>query len=1014
MMAQLRRVRFHVSLVWTIVLIVVVLSGAALAIVITVGDRSIDQAVDREFSRAQELAYQRITAVMEEAQDIAAMNAVATGLRDTTEDPLDHPGAPLFLEQLRRSETLYSVYIGYDDGRFFQLIKAENDPGIIASLEAPAGTMFIFRSISAPSPSGQRRQEWRFVGADGSIVGSRGDQNTPYDPRTRPWYQDSDHATATVQFSRVYRFNSLDDLGITAARRLEFGEGTIGVDLTLGTLQAYLQTHTASPNGGILIVDDQDRIIAGNTTFLDTIGAVTDQSVQSIPFIAQFLDSDRDSDRSGSDSPQNADLHGEKWLMQSIAIDSPQDDHTGLSGWTLVLGAPEYDFLGPFTTIKRRILWLTLIVLVIAIPLVFLTTHRATRVIDALAAEASRIQNLDFTEATSIESPIYEFHQLSLGFQAMRRHLQSRTVELNASMDRLAKIIELNIAISAEQNIDRLSELILQGAQELSHADGGSLYLKNEQTRALDFIIVLNDTLGFVQGGTSGNAVTLPSVPLYDEEGNPNEHNVVSYTVHNEATVNIPDAYNAVGFDFSGTRRFDESNGYRSQSFLTVPLKPRGSEIIGAIQLLNAKDPETGETVEFSSEIQRFVEALAAGAATALYNRDLIEEQRRLFDAMIQLIAGAIDAKSPYTGGHCARVPEIALMIAHKAHETTDGPLGGFRFDSDHDWRAFRIGAWLHDAGKVTTPDYVVDKATKLETIYNRIHEIRTRFEVLLRDARIARHEAVIGGADPVAEDQKLAAEEEALQEEYAFIAECNLGGEFLAPDRMERLKQIAQRRWMRYFDDSIGLSWSENLRRDRRDEMSLPAEEPLLADRPDHIIPRTDDFYRQYEKFGFTIPVPENLYNLGELYNLSVGRGTLTEEERFKINEHVMQTILMLDRLPFPKNLENVPEYAGTHHEALNGTGYPKQLTGDDLSIPARIMAIADIFEALTASDRPYKKAKPLSVAVDILSKFKEEGHIDPDIFDLFLRSGIYREYAERYLRPEQVDEVDISKYLG
>ena len=530
----------------------------------------------------------------------------------------------------------------------------------------------------------------------------------------------------------------------------------------------------------------------------------------------------------------------------------------------------------------------------------------------------------------------------------------------------------------------------------------------------LDFKIVLNDSLGFVQGGTSGNPVTLPPVPLYTEDGSPNEHNVVSHTVNNETTVNIPDAYNTGGFDFSGTRRFDEANGYRSQSFLTVPLKPRGSEIIGAIQLLNAKDSETGETIEFSGEIQRFVEALSAGAATALYNRDLIEEQKRLFDAMIQLIAGAIDAKSPYTGGHCARVPEIAQMLARQADTITTGPLGDFQFGSDQDWRAFRIGAWLHDAGKVTTPDYVVDKATKLETIYNRIHEIRTRFEVLLRDARIERYEALLSGADTVEADEQLARTERELYDEFAFIAEANLGGEFMAPERIERLRRIGERRWMRHFDDTIGLSWAEQQRQPPGEPPVLPVEEHLLADKPGHRIPRTGEFYAQYEKFGFTLPVPEDLYNQGELYNLSIERGTLTAEERFKINEHVMQTIAMLDRLPFPATLKDVPEYAGTHHEALNGTGYPRQLTGEDLSIPARIMAIADIFEALTASDRPYKQPKPLSVAIDILAKFKAEGHIDPDLFDLFLESGLYREYALKHLRPEQIDEVDISRYLG
>jgi HD-GYP domain-containing protein (c-di-GMP phosphodiesterase class II) len=510
--------------------------------------------------------------------------------------------------------------------------------------------------------------------------------------------------------------------------------------------------------------------------------------------------------------------------------------------------------------------------------------------------------------------------------------------------------------------------------------------------------------------------VTLPSVNLFDTDGNPNDNNVVTHAVHTGSTFNIADAYDATSFDFSGTRRFDESSGYRSKSMLTVPLKPRGAGIIGAMQLINAQDPETGEIIPFSPEIQRFVEALAAGAATALYNRDLIEAQRRLFDSMIRLIAGAIDAKSPYTGGHCARVPELAMMIAKEAERTDDGPLADFKFESSEDWRAFRIGAWLHDAGKVTTPDFVVDKSTKLETIYNRIHEVRTRFEVVLRDARIRRHEAVLAGADPEEEDRTLREFESQLKEEFEFVANANLGGESISEEHARRLDQIGSRTWLRHFDDTLGLSWEEAMRLPDRSEDSeaLPVAERLLADKPEQIVPRTSEFYEQYKGFDFAIPVPEALYNRGELYNLKIGRGTLTSEERFKINEHVMQTIVMLEELPFPRELSNVPRYAGTHHETLTGDGYPRRLSEEDLSIPERVMAVADIFEALTASDRPYKRTKPLSVAVDILHKFKMDRHIDPDVFDLFLTSGIYREYAEQYLKPEQLDEVDISKYVG
>jgi HD-GYP domain-containing protein (c-di-GMP phosphodiesterase class II) len=995
---------------------VAVTALATLALVIVVSDQSVETTADQLFTAAGELAGERTASLFRSAADLAMAGARIAELTAVEQEPQEHPAVPFFIESLQWNEDLYSVYVGRESGDFFQVINTRGDLRILEDHGAPEGTVFLLRSI-VTAQSGERVETWAFVGADGTTsTGRHRVTDTRYDPRRRPWYRAAaDRPDGRVSLSEPYLFHSLGAPGITLSRSLVDGDGVFGVDMTLQSLQDFTLSQQISPQGGILVSDPAGRIVASHpalTALLertvsdnresegDSGGSSTgtDTAFPLLPDVLRTLPTDT-----------GHRIADERWI--ALRREIPAIDGTP---WAVVAAAPIDDFLAPFQMIRTRIVWATVLVLLAAIPIVLLLSRSMTRVLTALAEEAARVRDLDFATTAPVQSSIVEFHRLGLGFNAMKERLRSRTRDLNASLDRLSKIIDLNIAISAEQNIDRLSELILQGAQELSHADGGSLYLINNEAHALEFVIVLNDTLGFSQGGTSGSPVTLPPVPLFDVAGNPNEHNVVSHTVHHEQTVNIADAYNEGGFDFSGTRKFDEANGYRTQSVLTVPLKPRGSEIIGAIQLLNAKDPDTGETTVFSGEIQRFVEALSAGAATALYNRDLIEEQKRLFDAMIQLIAGAIDAKSPYTGGHCARVPEIALMLAGEAERSDKGTLREFHFDGDSDLLAFRIGAWLHDAGKVTTPDYVVDKATKLETIYNRIHEIRTRFEVLLRDARIERHEAVLSGADPATEDATLARIERELQEEYAFIAECNLGGEYMAPERLERLKEIARRRWMRHFDDSIGLSWSEQQRRDNTVPVTLPVEEHLLADKEEHIIPRTDDFYGQYERFGFTIPVPEHLYNLGEVYNLSVGRGTLTAEERFKINEHVMQTIVMLDRLPFPRALGSVPEYAGTHHETLDGSGYPRQLTGEDLSIPARIMAIADIFEALTASDRPYKKAKPLSAAIDILAKFKEEGHIDPELFDLFLESGVYRKYAERYLRPDQLDEVDITRYVG
>ena len=331
----------------------------------------------------------------------------------------------------------------------------------------------------------------------------------------------------------------------------------------------------------------------------------------------------------------------------------------------------------------------------------------------------------------------------------------------------------------------------------------------------------------------------------------------------------------------------------------------------------------------------------------------------------------------------------------------------------EEDWEAVHIAAWLHDCGKVTTPEYIVDKATKLEALYDRIHEIRMRFEVLKRDAEIACWQAIAGGADEATARAALAAAWALLDEEFAFVAACNEGGEEMDPARIERLQRIAARTWLRTLDDRLGVSPDE-LRR-KGPVVALPVREALLADKPEHRVARSaEELIPADNPWGFRLRVPALRYNRGELANLSIGRGTLTDEDRYKINEHIVQTIRMLDELPFPRHLKAVPEIAGGHHEKMDGSGYPRGLTREQMSPVARMMAIADIFEALTAVDRPYKKGKTLSEAIGIMARMRDAGHIDPDLFALFLTSGVYRQYAERYMPRDCVDEVDVARLLG
>jgi len=530
----------------------------------------------------------------------------------------------------------------------------------------------------------------------------------------------------------------------------------------------------------------------------------------------------------------------------------------------------------------------------------------------------------------------------------------------------IRKLTAVGIALSSEKDNNRLMEHILGSAKELTNADGGTLYRRTDDDQ-LVFEIMLTDSLDIHKGGTSGEPMSLPPLPMFDADGRPNERMVAARAAVTGETVNVQDAYRSTEFDFSGTREFDERTGYRSTSFLTVPMRNHEDEVIGVLQLINATDTQSGEVVPFSREDQELVESLASQAAIAWTKKRLIDDQRRLFESFIELIAKAIDDKSPYTGGHCRRVPILTMMIADAAAATTEGPLADFHMSED-DRYELRVAAWLHDCGKITTPEYVVDKATKLQTIFDRVELIDTRFEVLRRDAEIEmlRRKLAARGGDGSGHGNEQTAEREyrerveALDAEREFVRRCNEGGETLADGSKERVDRIA------------GVTWRD----------------------PD----------------GRSVP----FLSEEERRNLKIERGTLLPEEREIIKNHVAVTIEMLESLPYPTNLRRVPEFAGCHHERMDGQGYPRGLTGEEMSIQARCVAIADVFEALTAGDRPYKKAMPLSQALTIMGRMKLESHIDPDLFDVFVRGRLWLRYAREHLRPEQLDTVDVSQLPG
>jgi HD-GYP domain-containing protein (c-di-GMP phosphodiesterase class II) len=538
----------------------------------------------------------------------------------------------------------------------------------------------------------------------------------------------------------------------------------------------------------------------------------------------------------------------------------------------------------------------------------------------------------------------------------------------NAILNRLEELNAIGIALSNERDTNRLLENIMVAAKRITNADAGTLYLHDPEKKLLKFEIIRTDTLGIAMGGTTGVPITFYPIQLYDTDGNPNNNMVVAHAALSGKSVNIPDAYKAEGFDFSGTKSFDRKTGYRSTSLMAVPMRNHENELIGVLQLINAQDRGSGQIVPFTQQDQSLLESLASQAAIALTNHLLIQQMEDLFEAFVSLINTAIDDKSAYTGGHCARVPALTMMLADAVNRTKEGPLKDFEM-TDKDRYELKIAGLLHDCGKITTPVHVVDKSTKLETIFDRIHLLDTRFEVLKRDAEIAMLLQLSqlnssASLDIKDTETKVRAEYKALilqlDEDREFLRHCNIGSEKMDEAHLARIQQIAAYQW-----------------RNAEGETAK---------------------FLSYE----------------EIENLSIRAGTLTHAERQIINHHIDITIKMLESLPWPKHLKKVPEYAGGHHERMDGKGYPRGLTREQMSVQARVMGIADIFEALTAKDRPYKRGKTLTESLNILGNFKENGHIDPDLFDVFVREKVYLEYATQFLDKDQIDKVDELQIPG
>lgn len=519
----------------------------------------------------------------------------------------------------------------------------------------------------------------------------------------------------------------------------------------------------------------------------------------------------------------------------------------------------------------------------------------------------------------------------------------------------LDKLSHVGRSMATEQDFERLIDIILQASIEIVHADGGSLYLVDRERREGP------KNLRFKRSFLNLDAHEF-LLPIDNKS-------IAGYVALTNEPLNLDDVHNMPPeAPFRYNSDYDKAHSYYTKSMLVIPMVNQRGEVIGVLQMINRKhhhsiklsteEMKSDKVFSFTQSDFSLLYSLAGQAGIAIENQILVNEQKQLLGSFIDMIAKAIDTKSRHTGAHCSRVPILTEMIADVACKSKEGIFSDFSL-SPNEWYEFKVAAGLHDCGKITTPVWVMDKSTKLEKLADRLDYIKMRLEILKRDLKLKEHYESLGEGNPYKGIDLNQFSEKGLEEISEFLTRVNQGSESLSAEDAARIRDYA----------NIQFASAEGL---------------------------------------------QSLITEDEKENLLIQRGTLNNEERLIINWHIVETIRMLESLPFPKELERVPEYAGGHHERMDGEGYPRGLYGKQMSIPARIMAVADIFEALTAQDRPYKQGKTLSEALEIMGKMKEENHFDPDIFDLFIREKVYLRYAEVHLPPNMIDEIDEEKLLA
>jgi len=852
--------------------------------------------------------------------------------------------------ELAENPLVSAVYVGYDNGDFL-LMRPLDHRDVRERFQAPPQAAYLVQAVQL-GDDGERHGSFLFYDARRDLVLRRPEPDYQFDPRTRPWYIGAADTQATVT-SRPYVFFSTRQVGITLSRRSPSGGAIVAVDVTLEDLGEALGSLRMTPSAELALVDDDGAVIGYRDmeALLVRKDGSDDFDLRTLDGLG--VDALTRLGRGAADLGRvvSYESGGREWFGMALPFNA-------IDGVTmrLLTAAPVDELLGPLTHTRTRMILISIALIVLFLPLGWLVGSAVGRALEDVSAQSLRMSWFDFHRRKS------------------RPASALREVEaLNGVMDKVAgsmeSLLDISRVLGSEPRIETMLTQVLEKFVQATRCEGGAVYLFGQDRQRLN------------------------RVAAFGEQDS------------------LPDSMTAE--DGAGALA---GAGGRDRRCVAFALHGRDQQSLGLLMLVHDADRDHA-----APEFAAFAERLTGMLAVAIETRQLIEAQRRLFESITHILADAIDAKSPYTGGHCERVPKLAILLADRMEAESAGPYADFHLDDD-EREAFRLAAWLHDCGKVTSPGHIMDKATKLELVYNRIHEIRMRFEVLWRDAEAECLQARLRGEDTGAAQARRDACQAQLREEFRFIAQCNIGGESLADSAIERLRAIGERTWLRHFDDALGLDPQESARlaRSRPQPPALPATERLLADQPHHIVPWDDARRPAVERddprntWGFDMVLPEHQRNMGELHNLAIRRGTLTPEDRFAINDHIVQTLIMLTRLPWPPHLRRVPDIAANHHERMDGKGYPRRLGAEQLGTTERIIALVDVFEALTAADRPYKPPKPLSESLGIMAAMSREGHLDPDLFRYFVGSRVWLDYARTFMRPEQIDEVDVESLLN